>query len=671
LLYELNNDAEYYKQHKVLLVKALKWHRREFNDTLLLRGANLDYFDTWFGAAQKRQNHPPIDKQIEFIKKSRWQAQHKPSETLDVFIAYSRTDSDFVRQLNDYLQYYGNKTTWLDQESIPASADFEQEMLNGIAKSHHFLFIISPQSVNSPFCEKEVEHAQALNKRIITLLYRQPEPFKLHKALKPIHWIDFSKSAHFNRSKADEVIRVLKTDEAYFSQQTKWLLRAQVWLNKKKNEGLLLQGSEFEEAKTWLEAAKTKAPYVHANSLQEQLIHASEYEIKTKVLSDRLSKALWMCGALFMIVLGMSLYAWQQKENAKATKSLLQETNKKLGSLQQDLLISKTRTTEKNNRKNGQYFTNNSILERVRKNGSLLCGGRTDLAGFGYICPDGSHCGFNIDLCRAVTAAVLNSPIAPITLIPVSTADRKTVLVNREVDMLSRNVTWTATRNAEWGNFTWIMFYDGQGFMTLENSGITVIAELDGKKICVVAGTTTEKNLTDYFARYDLTFIAVFGTDTPQLIPLLIRGECDAITADKSILAAIRRADRENLRILDSTISKEPLTPIVPHGDEQWLNIVQTVMFSLINAEELGITQNNVNDMMTSANPQVKQLLGVEGNHFEELGLEKSAIAQAIRAVGNYGEIYERHLGKNGIGIPRGMNKLWKNGGLIYAPPLR
>ena len=326
--------------------------------------SNLDYFDTWFSAAQKHQNHPPIDKQIEFIEKSRWQAQHKPSETLDVFIAYSRTDSDFVRQLNDYLQYYGNKTTWFDQDSIPVTADFEQEMLNGIAKSHHFLFIISPQSVNSPFCEKEVEHAHALNKRMITLLYRQPDPFKLHKALRPIHWIDFSKSVHFNRRKADEVIRVLKTDEAYFSQQTKWLLRAQAWLNKKKDETLLLQGSEFEEAKTWLEEAKTKVPDVHANSLQQQLIQASEYEIKTKVLSDRLSKALWMCAALF-IALGMSLYAWQKKENAdptqieeaKIAKNLAQEklalcqkeTDMKLGLCSQNLATCNQALIQANN----------------------------------------------------------------------------------------------------------------------------------------------------------------------------------------------------------------------------------------------------------------------------------------------------------------------------------
>ncbi len=327
--------------------------------------------------------------------------------------------------------------------------------------------------------------------------------------------------------------------------------------------------------------------------------------------------------------------------------------------------------------------TEGPFLRRIRERGSLLCGKRLDpLAGFSYPCPDGKPCGFDIDLCKAVAAAVFNSSKGPIRPITVSSEQRAIKLQQAEVDMLSRNTSWTSSRDALWGQFTWIMFYDGQGFMVRRDSHITTLTELDGKNICVVPGTTSHYNLEDAFARRKLKLRQVQGSETSETISLYLEGKCDAVTTDKSGLAARRAGfyDHENHDILDITISKEPLTPIVPSGDEQWLDIVKTVMFGLINAEELGITQANVDTMMNSDNPQVRRLLGVEKDIAgqaisdfgqEILGLEKGAIAQAIRAVGNYGEIYERHLGPNGVNIPRGLNKLWREGGLIYAPPMR
>ena len=324
------------------------------------------------------------------------------------------------------------------------------------------------------------------------------------------------------------------------------------------------------------------------------------------------------------------------------------------------------------------------FLRRIRERGSLLCGKRTDsLAGFSYDCSDGSPCGFDIELCRAVAAAVLDSSEGPIQPITVSSEQRAIKLQQADVDMLSRNTSWTSSRDARWGHFTWIMFYDGQGFMVRRDSGITTLAELNGKNICVVPGTTSHHHLKDAFARRGLQFTLVSGSEISEIISLYLEGKCDAVTSDKSGLAAKRAGffDRDNHDILDITISKEPLTPIVPSGDEQWLDIVKMVMFGLINAEELGITQANVDSMMNNENPEVRRLLGVEKDSSEQaisdfgqetLGLKKGAIAQAIRAVGNYGEIYERHLGENGVKIPRGLNKLWREeGGLIYAPPMR
>lgn len=313
------------------------------------------------------------------------------------------------------------------------------------------------------------------------------------------------------------------------------------------------------------------------------------------------------------------------------------------------------------------------ILNRVKERGRVVCGGRTDLAGFGFLDENGRNVGMDIDLCRAIAAAVLGDPEA-IEVVPLTAADRGPALQTAEVDVLIRNVTWTSSRDSQWGNFTAVTFYDGQGYMVPVASGITTVEELDGATICVTSGTTTELNLADDFRQRGLTFEPVVFEDTASVYGAYEEGRCDATTSDRSQLASVRSgfADPSAHAILDVTISKEPLTPAVPHGDDQWFDIVKMVMYGLINAEELGVTQANVDAMATSDDVKVRRLLGAEGEWGQnDLGLPMDAIAKAVKAVGNYGEIYDRYLGPDALNIPRGLNKLWKDGGLIYAPPMR
>lgn len=315
------------------------------------------------------------------------------------------------------------------------------------------------------------------------------------------------------------------------------------------------------------------------------------------------------------------------------------------------------------------------IRQRVLDRGRLVCGGRTDLLGFGYLDANGRNIGFDIDLCRAVAAAVLGDAEA-MEVVPLTAAERGPVLQTGEVDVLSRNVTWTSSRDSQWGNFTVVMFYDGQGYMVRADSGIQTQADMDGASVCVTSGTTTEKNLADDFRQRGLEYEAVIFEDTASVYGAYEEGRCDVTTSDKSQLAAIRAgfADPAAHSILPMTISKEPLTPAVPHGDDQWFDIIKMVMYGLINAEELGVTQANVDQMIASDNITIRRLLGQEGEWgYTDLGLAPEALANAIKAVGNYGEIYNRYMGPNGLAfsLPRALNELWTNGGLIYAPPFR
>jgi general L-amino acid transport system substrate-binding protein len=314
-------------------------------------------------------------------------------------------------------------------------------------------------------------------------------------------------------------------------------------------------------------------------------------------------------------------------------------------------------------------------LPIVKDRGKLVCGGRTDLLAFGYLDEEGNNVGFDIDLCRAVAAAIFNDPNA-VEFVPLTAAERGPALQTAEVDLLSRNVTWTSSRDAQWGNFTNVMFYDGQGMMVPKASGATMLEDLNGATVCVTTGTTTELNLADNFRQRGLDFTAVTFEDTATVYSTYEEGRCDATTSDKSQLAAVRQgfANPDDHVILDVTMSKEPLTPAVPSGDDQWFDLVKTVMYVLINAEELGVTSQNVDEMMNSDNIPIRRLLGVEGEFGQaDLGLSDDFAANVIKAVGNYGEIYDRYMGPNGdaFDLPRSINKLWSDGGLIYAPPLR
>jgi general L-amino acid transport system substrate-binding protein len=315
------------------------------------------------------------------------------------------------------------------------------------------------------------------------------------------------------------------------------------------------------------------------------------------------------------------------------------------------------------------------ILQQIKDRGRLVCGGRTDLLGFGYLDESGVNVGFDIDLCRAVAAAIFGDPEA-VEIVPLTAAERGPALQTGEIDLLSRNVTWTSTRDAQWGNFTVVMFYDGQGYMVPKASGITTIEELDGATVCVTSGTTTELNLADSFRQRGLDFEPVVFEETAAVYSAYEEGRCDATTSDKSQLAAVRQGfeDPDAHVILDITISKEPLTPAVPAGDDQWFDLVKTVMFGLINAERLGVTQDNVDEMVNSDNIEIRRMLGVEGEFGQpELGLEATFMQDVLKAVGNYAEIYDRYMGPNGDAffLPRALNEHWTNGGLIYAPPLR
>jgi len=318
------------------------------------------------------------------------------------------------------------------------------------------------------------------------------------------------------------------------------------------------------------------------------------------------------------------------------------------------------------------------VLARVQERGRVVCAGRTDLLGFGYLNADGGNIGFDIDLCRAVAAAVLGDPEA-IEIVPVTAAERGPVIQTGEVDLLSRNVTWTSSRDAQWGNFTNVMFYDGQGYMVRGDSGIESQDDMDGASVCVTSGTTTEKNLAADFRERGLDFEAVIFEDTASVYNAFFEGRCDVTTSDRSQLAAVQAgADNpDDYVILPMIISKEPLTPVVPHGDDQWFDIVKLVMYALINAENPAygpITQATVDDVMASENIKGRTVLGAEGDWgYSAVGLDADALANALRAVGNYGEVYNRYMGPDGIAftLPRGLNEHWTEGGLIYAPPIK
>ncbi len=317
-----------------------------------------------------------------------------------------------------------------------------------------------------------------------------------------------------------------------------------------------------------------------------------------------------------------------------------------------------------------------STLDQIKSRGSLICGvNGTGLPGFAYVDSDGNYQGFDVDYCRAVAAAVLGDA-TKVTYRGLSSGERFTALQTGEVDILIRNTTWTSSRDTGLGlNFTAPTFYDGQGFMVRAASGIETLADLDGTTICVQSGTTTELNLADVMNANGLDYDAKIAETSDPLLAAYDDGACDAYTTDKSGLAAQRTQLRDPSEhvIMDVTISKEPLGPSVRHGDDQFYDVANWVVFTTFMAEEMGITSANVDEMLVgSADSNVRRLLGVEPEKVEEFGLSADAFYNVIKQVGNYAEIYNRNLGpETVVNIPRGYNASYLNGGLHYAPPLR
>lgn len=313
-------------------------------------------------------------------------------------------------------------------------------------------------------------------------------------------------------------------------------------------------------------------------------------------------------------------------------------------------------------------------LEAIKEKGHLQCGVTTGLPGFSQPDQDGNWTGLDVDTCRAVAAAVLGDAKA-VEFTPLTAKERFTALQSGEIDMLSRNTTWTLTRDASLGlNFAGVNYYDGQGFLVSKDLGVGDATELNGATICIQAGTTTELNLADYFRAKGIEFKPLVYDTSEQTVQGFSAGRCDVLTSDRSQLAALRSKlpDPSGAVILPNTISKEPLGPVVRQGDDEWFNIVKWVLSAQINAEELGITSANVDDMMESDNPSVQRLLGTDGDMGEKLGLAPDFGYKIVKQVGNYGEMYDRNVGPDTpLGLDRGLNALWTEGGILYAPPLR
>lgn len=313
-------------------------------------------------------------------------------------------------------------------------------------------------------------------------------------------------------------------------------------------------------------------------------------------------------------------------------------------------------------------------LKKVQDRGQLLCGGSTGLAGFGQPDDKGVWKGIDVDYCRAMAAAIFNDA-TKVKFVPLSAKDRFTALQSGEVDVLIRTTTWTLSRDTSLGlNFAGINYFDGQGFMVRKKLGVKSVLELAGASVCTQQGTTTELNLADYFRANKMKYEVVAFASNTETVKAYEAGRCDAFTTDSSGLYAERLtlSNPDEHIVLPEIISKEPLAGVVRHGDDQWLDLVKWVHYAMLNAEELGVTQANLDAMLKSDNPEIKRLLGTEGKFGEALGLPNDWVVRIVKHVGNYGEAFERNVGAGSpLKIARGANALWNKGGLQYAPPVR
>ena len=317
-----------------------------------------------------------------------------------------------------------------------------------------------------------------------------------------------------------------------------------------------------------------------------------------------------------------------------------------------------------------------ATMDDVMARGKLNCGTNTGLVGFAAPDANGNWDGFDVGLCRAVAAAVLGDPMA-VEFVPTTGKTRFTALASGEIDLLVRNTTWTFSRDVDLKfTFLGVNYYDGQGFMVPKELGVASAKDLDGATVCIQTGTTTELNLADFFRVNNISYDPVAIETNAEAQQQYLAGACDVYTTDASGLAATRASfeSPDAHAILPEIISKEPLGPVVRHGDDEWADIVRWTLNGLISAEELGVSSANVDELAAEAgnNPEINRLLGTEGSLGEMLGLNADWAVKAISAVGNYGELFERHIGENTpIGLARGLNAQWTDGGLLYSPPFR
>jgi general L-amino acid transport system substrate-binding protein len=314
-----------------------------------------------------------------------------------------------------------------------------------------------------------------------------------------------------------------------------------------------------------------------------------------------------------------------------------------------------------------------STLDAVKAKGFLQCGVSTGLAGFSAPDSQGVWKGLDVDVCRAVAAAVFGDA-SKVHYTPLTATQRFTALQSGEIDMLSRNTTWTLSRDASLGiDFTAVDYYDGQGFMVKASSGVKSAKDLDGATVCVQSGTTTELNLADYFRSHNMKLTPVVFEKLDDSFNAYLAGRCDAYTTDRSQLASLRASQGPNAKdhvILPEVISKEPLAGAVRQGDSQWADIVRWSFFAMLESEEYGITSANIDSMMSSTNPNILRIVGKTGDMGKQLGLDDKWSYNIIKQVGNYGESYQRNITEV-LGLDRGINQLWTKGGIMYAPPIR
>jgi general L-amino acid transport system substrate-binding protein len=313
-------------------------------------------------------------------------------------------------------------------------------------------------------------------------------------------------------------------------------------------------------------------------------------------------------------------------------------------------------------------------LKTVKDRGMLSCGVSQGLPGFSSPDDKGNWTGLDVDVCRAIAAAIFNDP-SKVKFAPLSAKDRFTALQSGEIDVLSRNTTWTLSRDTSLGaNFTGVTYYDGQGFLVKKSLKVNSALELNSASVCVQTGTTTEQNLADYFKGNNMKYEVIAFASADETIKAYESGRCDVFTSDVSQLYAERlklSAPADHV-VLPEVISKEPLGPMVRHGDDQWFDIVKWSLYAMVAAEELGITQKNADEMAKSDKPELKRAFGTDGNLGEQLGLTKDWLSRIVKAVGNYGESFDRNVGAGSkLGIARGLNQLWSKGGIQYSPPIR